>query len=137
MMKMSQDKTQKIIAVDLDGTIAEYDGWKGVGNIGVPISKVERVLRELKRRGWYILVFTCRLNGKNTKLGRVDIIEENKQHIENWFKAYGVPYDEITLNVEGKPFAHVYLDDRAINPLDFANSEQILELCEKFGGEAE
>ena len=134
---MSNVEHLKIIAVDLDGTIAEYDGWKGVEHIGLPISKVTRVLRELKERGWYIRIFTCRLNGVHTKLGRCDIIKESKGYIENWLKAFNIPFDEIVLNIEGKPFAHVYLDDRAINPLDFANSEQILELCEKFGGEAE
>ena len=25
------------IAIDLDGTLAEYDGWKGIDNIGKPI----------------------------------------------------------------------------------------------------
>lgn len=28
------------IAVDLDGTLAEYDGWKGSAHIGNPVPKM-------------------------------------------------------------------------------------------------
>ena len=32
------------VGVDLDGTLAQYDGWKGVDHIGDPVPKMlERV----------------------------------------------------------------------------------------------
>ncbi len=130
-------ETQKIIAVDLDGTLAEYDGWQGVEHIGSPIQKIVHTLRILKERDWYIRIFTCRLNGTNTKLGRVDLIKKNQAPIKNWLDAFNIPYDEITLNIEGKPFAHVYLDDRALNPLDYDTTDQILKVCEKLAKEEE
>jgi hypothetical protein len=49
------------IGVDLDGTLAHYDGWKGADNIGAPIpAMVERV------KGWLaegktVKIFTARV----------------------------------------------------------------------------
>lgn len=49
------------IAVDFDGTLVEYDGWKGADHIGVPIpAMVERV------KGWLaqgkdVRIFTARV----------------------------------------------------------------------------
>lgn len=49
------------IGVDLDGTLAEYDGWRGAGHIGAPVeAMVERV------KGWLaeerdVRIFTARV----------------------------------------------------------------------------
>lgn len=48
------------IGVDLDGTLAHYDGWKGPEHIGAPIPKmVERVKRWLSE-GKEVCIFTAR-----------------------------------------------------------------------------
>lgn len=50
------------IGVDLDGTLAEYDGWKGPQHIGPPIPQmVARVLRWLEL-GHEVRVFTARVS---------------------------------------------------------------------------
>ena len=49
------------IAVDLDGTLAEYYGWKGVEHIGKPIPLlVDRVKRWLAE-GKDVRIFTARI----------------------------------------------------------------------------
>lgn len=49
------------IGVDLDGTLAEYDGWKGVDHIGRPIvPMVERVKKWLEE-GKQVKIFTARV----------------------------------------------------------------------------
>lgn len=49
------------IGVDLDGTLAEYNGWKGAGHIGAPIKPmVERVKRWLAE-GRDVRIFTARV----------------------------------------------------------------------------
>jgi|SRR6478609_591159 len=49
------------IGVDLDGTLAHYDGWKGADYIGAPIpAMVERVKRWLAE-GKTVKVFTARV----------------------------------------------------------------------------
>ena len=49
------------IGVDLDGTLARYDGWKGAEHIGEPIpSMLERVTRWLST-GQEVRIFTARV----------------------------------------------------------------------------
>lgn len=50
------------IGVDLDGTLAEYDGWRGVHHIGAPIpAMVERVKRWLSE-GREVKIVTARVS---------------------------------------------------------------------------
>ncbi len=39
----------KSVAIDLDGVLATYDGWKGADHIGKPIDGARAFLKELKR----------------------------------------------------------------------------------------
>lgn len=53
------------IGVDLDGTLAEYDTWRGVSHIGKPIPKmVDRVKRWLSQ-GIEVRIFTARVFGED------------------------------------------------------------------------
>jgi hydroxymethylpyrimidine pyrophosphatase-like HAD family hydrolase len=53
--------TQGWIGVDLDGTLAHYDGWKGANHIGEPIpAMVERVKRWLAE-GKTVKIMTARV----------------------------------------------------------------------------
>ena len=48
--------------VDLDGTLAEYEGWRGVNHIGRPVPMMlERVLRWLKK-GDQVAIMTARVS---------------------------------------------------------------------------
>lgn len=50
------------IGVDLDGTLAQYDGWKDASHIGPPIGPMrDRVLRWLKE-GIEVRIFTARVH---------------------------------------------------------------------------
>lgn len=51
------------IGVDLDGTLAYYEGWKGETHIGAPVpAMVERVKRWLAE-GREVRIFTARVSG--------------------------------------------------------------------------
>ena len=53
------------IGVDLDGTLAEYNGWQGPANIGAPIpAMVERVKAWLEE-GRDVRIFTARVGPRN------------------------------------------------------------------------
>ena len=55
------------IAVDLDGTLAKYEGWKGVGHIGEPVpAMVDRVRRWLAE-GKQVKIFTARVATRNER----------------------------------------------------------------------
>lgn len=95
--------SRRTIAVDFDGVIANYDGWKGVGVLGTPRSDVVKVLDLLRSEGWKVVVYTTR----------------GKEEIASYLAEYGIPHDEINRNsdyrAEGtKPVADVYWDDRAV-----------------------
>jgi hypothetical protein len=53
------------IGIDLDGTLAVYNGWINETHIGVPIpAMVDRVRRWLDA-GWDVRIFTARVSGEN------------------------------------------------------------------------
>lgn len=95
------------IGVDLDGTLAEYDGWHGIGHIGKPIKPmVDRVKRWLDE-GRDVRIFTARVSEGDTKkrlAARATIIRWSKQHIGQALRSTNV-----------KDFAMDELwDDRAV-----------------------
>lgn len=66
------------IGVDLDGTLAHYEGWNGPG-IGKPIPRmVDRVLKHL-RKGDRVKIFTARVTVDDPKL-----LDEQVELINLW-----------------------------------------------------
>lgn len=62
------------IGVDLDGTLAHYEGWKGETHIGAPVPKmVERVQRRLKE-GREVRIFTARVSHPDQKVAAAEAI---------------------------------------------------------------
>ncbi len=91
------------IAVDFDGVIAEYDGWKGAGVLGAPRQDVLTALHALRAEGWKIIVHSTR----------------GVEELSGYLLEAGVPFDEINTNSDystqsAKPVATVYWDDRAV-----------------------
>lgn len=62
------------IGVDLDGTLAHYEGWKGATHIGAPIpAMVERVKRWIEEGQYDVKIFTARVgphDGEMVKTSR-------------------------------------------------------------------
>jgi hypothetical protein len=48
------------IGVDLDGTLAEYHGWKGPTHIGVPIAAMQQRVKDWLASGKEVRIFTAR-----------------------------------------------------------------------------
>ena len=48
------------IGVDLDGTLAQYDGWKGPTHIGEPVEAMWRRVRQWLNEGKDVRIFTAR-----------------------------------------------------------------------------
>lgn len=48
------------IGVDLDGTLAMYDGWKGPDSIGAPVPAMAARLRAWLEAGQEVRIFTAR-----------------------------------------------------------------------------
>lgn len=95
------------IGVDLDGTLAEYDHWRGVEHIGKPIGPmVERVNRWLAA-GREVKIFTARVGGRD-----LEDAEAARCHIEDWCgQVFGQRLEVVCC----KDFNMVELwDDRAV-----------------------
>ena len=78
-------KEAKMIGVDLDKTLAIYEGWKGVNHIGAPIKPmVDKVKAELAK-GTEVHIVTARANpwkGKSRRNRAVRAIEKwTKEHV--------------------------------------------------------
>jgi len=119
-----QTNRPKIVAVDLDGTIFEYNGWKGHNHFGKPIvsrswgevldikdadGQYKRMhpseaLREFKKRGWVVVIWTTRVD---------------KERIAEELRKHSIPFDYINEHpwqppdTSNKLFADLYIDDRA------------------------
>lgn len=102
-MAHKANNSARTIAVDFDGVIADYDGYKGPGVLGDPRPDVRNALHTLKAEGWKIVIFTTR----------------GWEEIRDYLAKHNIPFDEYNSNQDyrtggSKPVADVYWDDRAI-----------------------
>lgn len=99
------------IGVDLDGTLAKYDGWKGIDAIGDPIAPMVERVKAWLREGRTVKIFTARVWGHGTRLPD-GTVQDVLTPIRKWCETNIGQVLEIT-NV--KDFEMVELwDDRAI-----------------------
>jgi len=95
------------IGVDLDGTLAEYGGWKGHTHIGRPVwPMVDRVKAWLEK-GHKVKIFTARVSGDAKEAAEVT------EEIHRWLRDHaGLPELEVTCV---KDYAMIELwDDRCV-----------------------
>jgi len=104
------------IAFDFDGTVCE-NAFPEIGEIGEEQRLVIEYLRARKEAGDRIILWTCR-----------EDLPERAYLTEavEWCRKKKIPVDYVNENPEftfGYPekvrkiFAHVYIDDRSVNPL--------------------
>lgn len=95
------------IGVDLDGTIAHYEGWKGETHIGEPVpAMVERVKRWIGE-GYQVKIFTARVSARESD-ERLAVMKA----VQDWLVKHGMPALEVTCI---KDYAMLELwDDRAV-----------------------
>ena len=99
------------IGVDLDGTLAHYDEWVGINNIGEPVIPMVNRVKQWLSEGKTVKIFTARAHAHGMQLiGGVTV--DVKTPIEEWCLKHIGQVLEIT-NV--KDFGMIELwDDRAI-----------------------
>jgi hypothetical protein len=89
------------IGVDLDGTLAHDDGWKGPEHIGPPIPAMLARVQAWRAAGQRVKIFTARAQPA-----------DYADHVRGWLQEHGLGDLEVT-NV--KDFGCLQLwDDRAI-----------------------
>lgn len=89
-----------VIAYDFDNTVYDYH------NKGYDFSKVIELLRECKKLGFYLIVYTCKT-------------ETQHEFIEKYLEKNNIPFDTINKNAPfidfpcEKLYYNILLDDRA------------------------
>ena len=93
------------IGVDLDGTLAEYDYWRGINHIGEPIPVMVEYVKDLLELGVEVRIFTARLQEPDALV-----------FIQAWCKKV---FGTILPVTDKKDFSMVWMiDDRSSNPMD-------------------
>lgn len=92
------------IGVDLDGTLARYDGWQGVEHVGDPVPAMLKRVKAWIAEGVTVKIFTARVFGPGRDL--------SLPHIEAWMQKHIGTILPVTCE---KDYGMVELwDDRAI-----------------------
>jgi hypothetical protein len=69
------------IGVDLDGTLAVYDGWRDVGHIGPPVPAMLARVKAWLAEGREVRVVTARVGGWDSDAARSAIEEWCVEHV--------------------------------------------------------
>jgi capsule biosynthesis phosphatase len=113
---------EKVVVVDVDGTLA---GRREAGQSYAEVPPIPRVIqriRSLKKRGYWIILYTSRnMRTHGGNVGR--IMRHTAPILVEWLARHEIPYDELHF---GKPWCGhdgFYVDDRAIRPREFVTLE--------------
>lgn len=120
------------LIMDLDGTICPIKKTNEKYEDLIPYENVVEKIREYKKEGFTILIFTARQ--MRTYEGNLGLINAHTAKMTMaWLDKWEIPYDEILF---GKPWPGkegYYVDDRAIRPDEFLNytKEELDEMLEE------
>lgn len=119
----------KNICVDLDGTLAQYDGWKGLSHFGDPFPGAQDFVAKLQKMGT-VVIHTTRMDvqlNRDDPLFEVETRTDERRHqeicrnrawvvIKDWLVKHKFPkVGEIEIWLRpGKPIAAAYVDDQAV-----------------------
>ena len=100
------------ICFDIDNTLVSFSNAIGTTEGIVPIPHMVELLRTLHAEGNTIVLHTARgMKSKKSNLGLVG--KGSILSVLTMLEEYKIPYDEIYF---GKPWADLYVDDKAWNP---------------------
>ncbi len=114
---------KKVVAVDLDGVLAQYTGFKGPDIIEDPAPEARELLQQLSKK-YTVILHTARTAGAAAA----------------WLKKHNLTQYVTGINCcpinqrAGKPVAVAYIDDRAVNYT--GDPVQALKEVERLAGES-
>lgn len=59
------------IGVDLDGTLAQYEGWQGADHVGEPVPAMLARVKAWLNDGWEVRIFTARVSAPCRPVGHI------------------------------------------------------------------
>ena len=103
---------KKIICFDLDNTLCKTIGSNY--KLSRPFDEKIKFVNYLKKKGFYIKIFTSRFMGRNKE----KVSKARKQgyiFTKRQIKSWGLKYHELIM---GKPSYDIYVDDKCYNVKD-------------------
>jgi hypothetical protein len=97
------------IGFDLDGTLAKYDGWKGIEHIGEPVESQVLIAKLLHWLGKKIKILTARVAPR----GGDNDSAKAKKYVEEWCSKHLGFVPEVTYVKDASMVA--LFDDRAVS----------------------
>ena len=98
------------IAFDLDGVICKTDKKKNY-NKSIPIKKNIKIINELYKLGYQIIIFTARYMGRSKENTRL-ATKRGYYFTEKQLKKWKVKYNQL---IFGKPSYDLFIDDKNYN----------------------
>lgn len=103
-LSLKKEKDKEVIAVDLDGVLAEYTEWKSIDHFGAPIQKmIDRVKKWIKE-GKTVVIFTARIDNNDSNAA--------EKYVEDWLEEQGIRGLKIT-NIKTHDIIELW-DDHAV-----------------------
>jgi len=114
------------IGVDLDGTIAHYDGWKGISHVGEPIKPMCDRVRLWLSQGKTVKIFTARIAGINRNIIGDRSAGALEKDVKGPIEEFSMrEFDQVLEITNIKDFGMIELwDDRAVQ-VEFNTGRQI------------
>jgi len=111
----TKGKVKPRVCVDLDGVLAEYNGWQGIDEIGKPLPGAKQFADELNEVA-DIVIFSSRCSSEPDSRGSISHLTPGQAriHIVDWLEKNKIPYADVYMG-EGKPRAAALIDDRAVS----------------------
>jgi hypothetical protein len=110
--KMAQHRAR--VCMDLDGVLAQYDGWKGLDKIGSPIEGALKFARSIAEFA-DIIVFTSRCSTDTRERDSPSGLTPGQLRIRviEWLEQHKFPFTDVYVG-QGKPAVDAFIDDRAV-----------------------
>lgn len=106
-------KRKPRICVDLDGVLAQYDGWKGIDHIGEPIPGAVEFSNMLAKMA-EVVVFTSRCTVETAEAVNSDLSPSTMRiKVVEWLERHKFAFDDVYIG-QGKPRAAAFIDDRGV-----------------------
>ena len=102
------------VCVDLDGVLAEYNGWEGIEEIGPPLPGAKEFADDLAKVA-DLVIFTTRCSSEPGERGAISPLTPGQAriHVVDWLEKNDIPFADVYMG-EGKPRVAAIVDDRAI-----------------------
>jgi hypothetical protein len=94
------------VALDFDGVLSEYTGWKGhSAPLDPPVEGAIQAIRDYQDAGLSVVIYTSRADSPVSAM-----------RLDQWLRTHGLEHKRVDAVeiTNKKPPAIVYLDDRAI-----------------------